>query len=39
MLKYGINIATCVVCHGQYVGQTTNIFLRGGHRIAVIGTD
>jgi len=37
--NHGIYVATCVICHNQYVGQTKNKFPRDGHRTAVIGTD
>ena len=36
---FGIYVATCVICHEQYVGQTSNKFSKDGQRIAVIGTN
>ena len=37
--NFGIYIVTCVICHEQYVGQTSNKFSKNGQRIAVIGRD
>ena len=36
---FGIYVATCVICHEQYVGQTSNKFSKRWQRIAVIGTN
>jgi len=34
--NFGIYVATCVICHGQYVGQPTTNFPKDGQRITVI---